>query len=118
MDDFGTGHLSLNYLRDFPADALKIDRSFVHGLPEDQDSCSLVAAIVAMAHKLRLAVVAEGVETEALMRFLRALDCEQLQGFLLGRPATAAALEARLRDDLGGPVGRLPPTCRLLAARG
>ena len=106
VDDFGTGYSSLNYLRDFPADVLKIDRSFVRGVPEDQENCSLVAAIVAMAHKLRLAVVAEGVETEEQLRFLRALDCEQVQGYLLGRPSAPEALEAQLRDALGGPTGR------------
>jgi len=106
VDDFGTGYSSLNYLRDFPADVLKIDRSFVRGVPENQEDCSLVAAIVAMAHKLRLAVVAEGVETEEQLHFLRALDCEQVQGFLLGRPSTPEALEPQLRDALGGPRGR------------
>ncbi|NKB88291.1 MAG: EAL domain-containing protein [Acidobacteria bacterium] len=102
VDDFGTGYSSLNYLRDFPADVLKIDRSFVAGIPEDQENCSLVAAIVAMAHKLRLSVVAEGVETEAQLRFLRALDCEQIQGFLLGRPVPVPEIEAQLRGSLDG----------------
>lgn len=106
VDDFGTGYSSLNYLQDFPADVLKIDRSFVRGVPENQDNCSLVAAIVAMAHKLRLSVVAEGVETEEQLRFLRALDCEQVQGFLLGRPSTPEALEPQLREALGGPAAR------------
>ena len=106
LDDFGTGFSSLNHLRDFPADVLKIDRSFVRGVPENQENCSLVAAIVAMAHKLRLAVVAEGVETEGQLRFLRALDCEQVQGFLLGRPVAPEELEGQLRDALGGSAGR------------
>ena len=106
VDDFGTGYTSLNYLRDFPADVLKIDRSFVRGVPEDQDNCSLVAAIVAMAHKLRLSVVAEGVETEGQLRFLRALDCEQVQGYLLGRPVAPDQLEAQLSDALSGLSGR------------
>jgi len=106
VDDFGTGYSSLNYLRDFPADVLKIDRSFVQGVPENQENCSLVAAIVAMAHKLRLSVVAEGVETEGQLNFLRALDCEQVQGYLLARPAMPEALEATLREGLVGPSGR------------
>jgi diguanylate cyclase (GGDEF)-like protein len=105
VDDFGTGFSSLNFLRGCPADVLKIDRSFVRGVPEDQENCSLVAAIVAMAHKLRLSVVAEGIETEGQLRFLRALDCEQLQGFLLGRPATPSDLETRLRRTLDGGGG-------------
>jgi diguanylate cyclase (GGDEF)-like protein len=106
VDDFGTGYSSLNYLREFPADVLKIDASFVAGLPENQENASLVAAIVAMAHKLRLAVVAEGVETEAQLRFLRALDCEQVQGFLLGRPVPAADLAERLRGSRDTSSGR------------
>lgn len=106
VDDFGTGYSSLNYLRDFPADALKIDHSFVRGVPEDQESCSLVAAIVALAHKMRLSVVAEGVETEGQLRFLRALDCEQVQGFLLGRPQQPVDIEALLLADASGAGGR------------
>jgi EAL domain-containing protein (putative c-di-GMP-specific phosphodiesterase class I) len=106
VDDFGTGYSSLNYLRDFPADVLKIDSSFIAGLPEDQENCSLVSAIVAMAHKLRLSVVAEGVETDAQLRFLRALDCEQAQGFLLGRPMAPADLAERLHVALDGSSGR------------
>jgi diguanylate cyclase (GGDEF)-like protein len=102
LDDFGTGCSSLSHLRDFPADVLKIDRSFVRGVPESQENCSLVAAIVAMAHKLRLSVVAEGVETEGQLRVLR----DQVQGFLLGRPVAPEELEGQLRDVLGGPAGR------------
>jgi diguanylate cyclase (GGDEF)-like protein len=106
VDDFGTGSSSLNYLQDFPAEVLKIDSSFIAGVPGDPDSCSIVAAIVAMAHKLRMAVVAEGVETDAQLRFLQALDCEQVQGFLLGRPQSALEIEELLRGSVrrqGGP---------------
>jgi len=116
VDDFGTGYSSLNYLRDFSADVLKIDQSFVQGLPENQENCSLVAAIVAMAHKLRLSVVAEGVETEEQLRFLRDLDCEQVQGFLLGRPVAPEKLEPQLRDALAGPAGRSVVAFRRRAA--
>ncbi len=99
VDDFGTGYSSLGYLRRFPAEVLKIDRSFVQGIPENQESCSLVAAIVAMAHKLRMRVVAEGVETEAQLRFLRA----RLRGSP-GLPAGSAGTERRT----GGLAARTP----------
>ena len=102
IDDYGTGYSSLGYLRRFPVDTLKIDRSFVRGVPEQAESCGLVGAIVAMAHKMRLQVVAEGVETEAQMRFLRALDCELVQGYLLGRPVAADELSRLLRERLDG----------------
>ena len=100
VDDFGTGYYSLSYLRRFPAEVLKIDSSFLDGIPENQDNCSLVSAIVAMAHKLRLQVVAEGIETEAQLRFVRALDCESVQGPLLGAAMLADEIEPLLRSKL------------------
>ncbi len=105
VDDFGTGYSSLSYLRRFPAEVLKIDRSFLQGIPENQENCSLVSAIVAMAHKLRLRVVAEGVENEAQLRFVRALDCESVQGFLLGKPMPVEQLEPLLRSKLKRSTG-------------
>ena len=100
IDDFGTGYSSLSHLRRFPGEVLKIDRSFIDGIPEDQENCSLVAAIVAMAHKLRMRVVAVGVETEVQLRFLCALDCEQVQGFLLALPASSEQITDMLRKRL------------------
>jgi len=89
LDDFGTGFSSLTHLRSFPIDRLKIDRSFVSGIPENRDDSSLTAAIIAMAHGLQRRVVAEGVETEAQASFLAGEGCDELQGYLIGRPVPA-----------------------------
>ena len=86
IDDFGTGFSSLGYLRRFPVDVLKIDRSFLSGVPEDERDCSIVRTIIAMAQNLGLTVVAEGVETHAHLDFLRGLSCDEAQGYLLARP--------------------------------
>ena len=86
IDDFGTGYSSLNYLSRLPADALKIDQSFVARLSTDQDTLALVKNIVELAHSLGLIVVAEGVEREEQAELLRRMGCDELQGFLLGRP--------------------------------
>jgi diguanylate cyclase (GGDEF)-like protein len=99
LDDFGTGYSSLTYLRRLPIDCLKIDRSFVNGLNEP-DGPRLVSGIVALAHHLGLSIVAEGVETNAQLQFLRGSGCEEVQGFLLARPMQAAALEIWLADWL------------------
>jgi len=86
LDDFGTGYSSLSYLRRFTIDRVKIDRSFVAELPENAGDGALTSAIIAMAHGLQLDVVAEGVETEAQARFLELRGCDELQGYLFGRP--------------------------------
>ena len=90
IDDFGTGYSSLNYLKEFPIDVLKIDRSFVDGLPHGEQDGQIARAIIAMAHSLNLTVIAEGVETLAQLDFLRGHDCDEVQGYLLGRPMSAA----------------------------
>jgi hypothetical protein len=93
LDDFGTGFSSLSYLKRFPVDIVKIDRSFVHDCPDDRSDARLVEAIISMAHSLDLNVVAEGVETEEQMHFLRDLGCDYLQGFLIGKPMPADQFE-------------------------
>jgi len=86
LDDFGTGYSSLSYLRRFTIDRVKIDRTFVAELTENPDDAALTSAIIAMAHGLRLEVVAEGVETRHQALFLRQRGCDELQGYLFGRP--------------------------------
>lgn len=93
VDDFGTGYSSLSYLRRFPINGLKIDRSFIHNMMTDADDATIVDTIIAMAHALRLSVIAEGVETEAQLAFLRQKGCEELQGFLLAKPMAAEQCE-------------------------
>ncbi len=97
LDDFGTGYSSLAYLKQFPIDKLKIDQSFVRGLPGDGDDATIARTIVAMAHQLRLVVAAEGVETPAQALFLKDIGCDELQGYLLGRPVPATEAEAFFR---------------------
>lgn len=93
MDDFGTGYSSLAYIARLPVDAIKIDRTFVKGLPDDLTSQSIVTAIIALAHGLGRTVVAEGVETDAQAEYLRTLGCDQFQGYLYGRPVSMAEFE-------------------------
>lgn len=95
IDDFGTGYSSLTYLRKFPVHSVKIDRSFIQNIPKDESSKTLVRAIIALAHELKLQVTAEGVETEEQLGFLKALQCDQFQGYLFSRPATAKQLESK-----------------------
>jgi len=99
LDDFGTGYSSLSYLKDLPIDTLKIDRSFVRdiGAGEDADDGVLAQAIISLGHALQLKVIAEGVETDAQMRFLRRNGCDEVQGFFYGEPVSPDA-HARLLE--------------------
>ena len=86
MDDFGTGYSSLSYLQSFPFDKIKIDRTFVANLSKNPQSAAIIRAVIGLAHGLNLPVVAEGVETEEQSAFLTRESCDQMQGYLLGRP--------------------------------
>ncbi|MEK8049224.1 EAL domain-containing protein [Ideonella sp. DXS22W] len=113
IDDFGTGYSSLSYLRRLPASQLKIDRSFVKDLDSSADARAIVEAVVRLAHALGLAVVAEGVETEAQREQLRALQCDELQGFLYSRPVPPDTLSAWAIEGGGPALLRFdPPSAR------
>lgn len=100
IDDFGTGYSSLNYLKQFPVDTLKIDRSFVQGLPHNADDAQIAHTIIAMAHNLGMGVIAEGVETHEQHNFLIKAQCEEVQGFLFSKPLPAAECFIELNADL------------------
>jgi diguanylate cyclase (GGDEF)-like protein/PAS domain S-box-containing protein len=102
IDDFGTGYSSLSALQQFPLNTLKIDRSFVRDVATDKDGAAIVDAIIQMAHSLKLEVVAEGVESETQLDFLRKHGCDYAQGHLFGDPVTAEQFGQVLVDDLDG----------------
>jgi diguanylate cyclase (GGDEF)-like protein len=98
VDDFGTGYCSLNYLKRFPLDTLKIDRSFVADISEDPEDAAIVRAIIALGHSLDLKIVAEGVTTQAQLKFLRSEGCDAIQGFLMSAAIAAAPFAELLRQ--------------------
>lgn len=102
IDDFGTGYSSMSYLRRFPVDKLKIDRTFIKEIVTRPDDASIVRAIVSLAHSLRLKVVAEGVETEEQLEFLKALGCDQYQGYLFSPAVPPTEFAQLLRRSQGG----------------
>jgi EAL domain-containing protein (putative c-di-GMP-specific phosphodiesterase class I) len=109
IDDFGTGAASLDYLRKLPADRIKIDQSFVRNIGVDPDDEAIVRATIEMAHRLNREVVAEGVEIEQHLQFLRQNGCDELQGYLFCRPLPQASFDRLLveRENLlAGAVGR------------
>ncbi|WP_339540472.1 putative bifunctional diguanylate cyclase/phosphodiesterase [Pseudomonas sp. RA_5y_Pfl1_P24] len=104
MDDFGTGYSSLSYLKKFPIDIIKIDRSFIHEIPDNQDDMEITSAVIAMAHNLKLKVVAEGIETAKQLAFLRRHRCDVGQGYLFDRPIPGAELLEKLKRYPRGPI--------------
>ncbi|MDH5446106.1 MAG: EAL domain-containing protein [Gammaproteobacteria bacterium] len=98
MDDFGTGYASLNYITQFPVDTLKIDRSFIGRLDKKLEDQAIVRAIITMAHSLNMQVVAEGVETEEQLDFLKSLNCDVIQGFLFNKPVSSDDVEKLFVD--------------------
>jgi len=98
LDDFGTGYSSLAYLKRFPLDAVKVDRSFVQDITADVDDASITRAVITMAHHLKLKVVAEGVETEGQLALLIAHQCDVIQGYFFSRPLPPEAMETLLRE--------------------
>ena len=98
MDDFGKGYSSLSYLREFPFDVIKIDKSFIHNIMADSKTEAITIAIIQMAHSLNLKVVAEGVETKAELDFLQRHECDEIQGYLFGPPLPISKFEQLLKE--------------------
>jgi EAL domain-containing protein (putative c-di-GMP-specific phosphodiesterase class I) len=96
IDDFGTGYSNLSSLNTFPISRLKIDQSFMRGLPDAKGDSAITVAMISLGHQLGLSVIAEGVETATQMEFLREKGCDAVQGYFVGRPMPAAEVEARL----------------------
>lgn len=104
IDDFGTGYSSLNYLKRFPVDTLKIDQSFIRGLPESAEDGQITRTIISMAHNLGLGVIAEGVETQEQLEFLRQVECEEVQGFYFSKPLPEKELLAFTKSHKNEPL--------------
>src|SRR5664279_3844397 len=112
MDDFGTGYSSLSYLQSFPFDKIKIDKAFINNLDHSQQSATIIRAVIALGRGLDVPVLAEGVETEEQLKFLAAEGCDEIQGYLIGRPQPIA--------DYADIVGRMSgkPVLKMVAKTG
>jgi EAL domain-containing protein (putative c-di-GMP-specific phosphodiesterase class I) len=100
IDDFGTGYSSLTYLKRFPIDAVKIDQSFIRDLTTNSDDAAIARAVIAMSQSLKLKVIAEGVETIDQLEFLRYLECDEIQGYLVSRPVPADEFERLMQENI------------------
>jgi EAL domain-containing protein (putative c-di-GMP-specific phosphodiesterase class I) len=98
VDDFGTGYSSLSYLKSLPIDTLKIDQTFISDIENDENSATIVKTIIGLGHNMNLNVIAEGVETEKQLEFLKKHDCDQIQGFFFSKPLTADEMTAFLQS--------------------
>jgi EAL domain-containing protein (putative c-di-GMP-specific phosphodiesterase class I) len=105
MDDFGTGYSSLSNLRAFPFDKIKIDGSFIKSVDHSEQAATIVRTVLGLGRGLGLPVLAEGVETPGEMKFLRDQQCDEIQGYLIGRPAAIEQFRDLTHDDEGTAVG-------------
>jgi sensor c-di-GMP phosphodiesterase-like protein len=104
VDDFGTGYSSLSYLQELPVDVLKIDQSFVHRIADDASDSPIARAIIDMGKSLKLRVIAEGIETQQQLTFLRTHRCAEGQGYIFGQPMAAAQFAALLKGGIKNEV--------------
>jgi EAL domain-containing protein (putative c-di-GMP-specific phosphodiesterase class I) len=100
LDDFGTGYSSLSYLTRFPLDKIKIDKSFVSAITTNATSCAIIKSVISLAKNLKLSVVAEGVETQDQLAFLKKLLCDEVQGYIVSKPISSANFENKFLNKL------------------